>query len=218
MKKWLYKAEYKYGKYCIPNLMLVIVIGQAMVYVADMFAPSAGLSSTMALFWPSVMQGQLWRVFTFLFVPQTSSSVIWLLISLYFYYFLGTTLERTWGDFKFNVYYFCGAIGAVVAAALTGYGSNFYLNLSLFLAFAMLYPDMQVLLFFIIPVKVKYLAWIYAAVCAFNFVIGGMTARVSIIFSLINFFLFFGSDFFTSVKTYFKYSKTRRQWRNNNRR
>ncbi len=218
MKKWLYKAEYKYGKYCIPNLMLVVVIGQAMVYIADMFAPSAGLSSIMSLSWAGVMQGQVWRIFTFLFVPQSSSSIFWLLISLYFYYFLGTTLERTWGDFKFNVYYFCGAIGAVIAAVLTGYGSNVYLNLSLFLAFAMLYPDMQVLLFFIIPVKVKYLGLLYAAYCLYSFIFGGAASRVSIIFSLINFFLFFGSDFISGVKNYFKYADTRRRWKNNNRR
>lgn len=216
MNKWIYKMEYKYGRFCIPNLMLTIIIGQGLVYFANLFVPAARLSYNLSLLWPAVLQGQVWRLLTFIFVPDGVSSPLLLLITLYFYYFIGHSLENHWGDFKFNVYYLFGMIGAIVAAALTGYGSAYYLNLSLFFAFAMLYPDLQVLLFFIIPVKVKWMAWLSAAMCAFGFLTGGWAARASIVFSLVNFFLFFGNDFFTSTRDWLKYSRQRRAWRNQN--
>ena len=110
------------------------------------------------------MHGEVWRLFTFVFIPQ-STSPLGLVLTLYFYYLIGNTLENTWGDFQFNVYYLCGMLGAILAAALTGYGTSYYINLSLFFAFAMLYPDFQVLLFFIIPIKMKYMALFSGALC-----------------------------------------------------
>ncbi len=83
--------------------------------------------------------------------------------SLYFYYLIGTALEREWGSFWFDVYYFCGAIGTVIAGFITGSATNYYLNMSLFFAFAALYPNFQVLLFFFIPIKIKWLAYVDAA-------------------------------------------------------
>ena len=105
----------------------------------------------------AVMHGEVWRLLTFVFIPQ-STSPLGLVLTLYFYYLIGNTLENTWGDFQFNVYYLCGMLGAILAAALTGYGTSYYINLSLVFAFAKLYPDFQVLLFLLIPRKMKDMA------------------------------------------------------------
>lgn len=130
--KWVYKLERKFGRICIPHLMLVIIAGQAMVYLANLLNPDILLLSRFSLNWAAVMHGEVWRLFTFVFIPQ-STSPLGLVLTLYFYYLIGNTLENTWGDFQFNVYYLCGMLGAILAAALTGYGTSYYINLSLFL-------------------------------------------------------------------------------------
>ena len=223
MMKWFYKLEYKHGNWCIPNLMLVIILGQALVYVADMFSYTFSLTAKLSLSINMVLHGEVWRLVTFLFVPEATTPVM-LLITLYFYYFIGHGLEMAWGDFKFNVYYLFGALGAIAAAVLSmlltgyGYGSSAYLNLSLFFAYAMLWPDTQLLLFFIFPVKIKYLAWFSGAICLFNFLFGSWPARLSVALSLVNFLLFFGGDFFRNAKQEIKYFRARQMWKRNNRR
>ncbi len=223
--KWLYKLEYKYRKYSIENLMMVVVLGQAMVYFANMFAPAAQIASRLALSWNYILQGEVWRIITFIFVPSTASSPIFLAIALYFYYFIGSTLERNWGAFKFNIYYLLGIVGALIAGLIYYIifpGGYYYitteqLHLSLFFAFAMLYPNMQIMLFFVVPVKIKYLGFLSAALMAFQFIMSSWATRLAIIMSLINFFIFFGGTFIRHIKQYFKHSKSRRDWRNNNR-
>ena len=116
-----------------------------------------------------ILHGQIWRIVTFLIQPP-SNNLIFLIIALYFYYMIGRTLEQTWGSFRFNLYFFTGVLSHVIAALLiylvTGQvymlGTS-YLNLSLFFAFAAVYPDMEFLLFYILPVKAKWLAWIDGA-------------------------------------------------------
>ena len=192
--KWVYKLERKFGRICIPHLMLVIIAGQAMVYLANLLNPDILLLSRFSLNWAAVMHGEVWRLFTFVFIPQ-STSPLGLVLTLYFYYLIGNTLENTWGDFQFNVYYLCGMLGAILAAALTGYGTSYYINLSLFFAFAMLYPDFQVLLFFIIPIR----AWIFALFDLAVILIGLFQTPFTAynLFPLValgNYFLFFGKD------------------------
>ena len=196
--KWVYKLERKFGRICIPHLMLVIIAGQAMVYLANLLNPDILLLSRFSLNWAAVMHGEVWRLFTFVFIPQS-------------------TLEKTWGEFQFNLYDLCGMLGAILAAALTGYGTSYYINLSLFFAFAMLYPDFQVLLFFIIPIKMKYMALFSGALCLIDLLMGGWSTRAAVLLSLANFLLFFGGDFFRTVKQEIKYHKTRRTWQNQNR-
>ena len=178
--KWVYKLERKFGRICIPHLMLVIIAGQAMVYLANLLNPDILLLSRFSLNWAAVMHGEVWRLLTFVFIPQ-STSPLGLVLTLYFYYLIGNTLENTWGDFQFNVYYLCGMLGAILAAALTGYGTSYYINLSLFFAFAMLYPDFQVLLFFIIPIKMKYMALFSGALCLIDLLMGGWSTRAAVL-------------------------------------
>ena len=215
--KWLYRLERKFGNYYIPRLMLVIIAGQGMVYLASQLSPAIQLLSRFSLIWEAVLHGEVWRLVTFVFIPQTTSP-FGLIISLYFYYLIGNTLENTWGGFRFNVYYLCGMLGAIAAAAITGYGTGTYINLSLFFAFAAMYPDFQVLLFFILPIKMKYLAYFSGALCVLNLLLGTWSDRAAIVFSLANFLLFFGGDFLRTVRQELRYSKARRAWRNQNRR
>ena len=207
--KWIDKLERRFGHIAIHDLMMIIVIGQAVVFLAEFFMPGLGIWSKLSLYMPAVLQGEVWRLLTFIFVPS-SSTPFSLVLTLYLMWLIGHTLEQSWGDFRFNVYYFLGVLGAILAAAVTTY----YLNLSLFFAFAMLYPEMRLLLFFIIPVKVKWLALFSGVLCLFGFVFGTWADRLSVLFSLLNFLIFFGGDFWRMAKQELRYAKNRRAWRN----
>ncbi len=188
MMRKLYRLSYKYGRYSIQNLMLIIVCAQAFVYVASMM--NGSFVSLLTLDMDMVLSGQVWRLITFVFIPPASSP-IFILIALYFYYMIGSALENQWGSFLFNVYYLIGILGAIVAAVITGYGTNVYINLSLFFAFAILFPDFELLLFFVLPLKIKYLALFNAIVYGYSFITGTWYIRASIVFSLVNLVLFF---------------------------
>ena len=183
MKK-LYDAVQRFcarhPRFGIPNLMLYIVAGNVIVYLLMMFtqANDANALAFLTLNTSAVLKGELWRIITYVFVP-TSSGIFWLLISLYFYYWIGSTLERQWGTAKFNLYYISGALltvlGVVLASLITGNpyltaAGTGYVNLSMFFAFAFLFPDTTVLLFFILPVKMKWLAYLDGALFAFDII------------------------------------------------
>lgn len=207
--KWLYKLEWKYGRFAIPNLMLAIVLGMLTVFLGDLFFPQLGLSSYLYFDRELLLTGQVWRLLSFIVLPPPSTP-LFILLALYFYYTIGQTLEHAWGSFKFNVYYLCGILGAILAGMVTGFAENAYLNLSLFLAFAALYPENQIRLFFILPIKIKYLAYLNGAFLLIAFIFGGWSTRAAIIMSLVNFFLFFGGDFISFVKM--KTSTMRTRW------
>ena len=220
--KWLNKLEYKFGKRYIHGLMTIVVIGMAAVYILDMLAASAGfnMSSLLSLDRAAILSGQVWRLITFIFVP-TSNGPFWLLIACYFYYMIGKGLENTWGGFRLNVYYLTGMIGAIISCFVIGYGVNVYLNLSLFLAFATVAPNTTFLLFFILPVKAKWMALAYAAFLVvqliFAFIgnpVAGLISLVSLGFSLLNYFIFFGGTMFRNLKEQIRQSRNRRNWRN----
>ncbi|MBP1924549.1 membrane associated rhomboid family serine protease [Sedimentibacter acidaminivorans] len=209
--KWLNKLERKLGRYAIPNLMYYI-IGVTMAVYMVQYILNISLFYYLAFIPSFIMQGQIWRIITFIFIPP-ASSIITIAFVMYFYYMMGTTLEQEWGTFKFNIYYLFGMIGTIIAAFLTGAGTSVYLNLSLFLAFAYLFPDIEILLFFILPIKVKYLAYLDWAYFIFSLLLGTMSTRVAAIASLINFFIFFGGDFIKYIKYQRKYGATRRNFK-----
>ncbi|MEG1849750.1 MAG: rhomboid family intramembrane serine protease, partial [Oscillospiraceae bacterium] len=157
--KWLDKLERKYGRFGIPDLMMVVSTVMVLVYLFDMVQNRIYLQGMLSLSRAAILDGQVWRLVSFIFAPPPSSP-LFVLLAIYFYLFLGRTLENQWGSFRFTLYYLFGMLGCIAAAMLTGYGTNSYLNLSLFLAFAFLYPDLEVLLFFFLPIKVKYLAYL----------------------------------------------------------
>ena len=191
MDRVLYRLERRYGKLAIENLTAIIVGGMALVFVAEQVRPDfAGLLVLdMAAIGPP--HWQLWRLFTYLFLPPSSGW--WIVFELYFFWLIGTGLDREWGSFKFNVYYLVGMVGTTVAAAITGGADgNIYLNLSLLLGFATVFPDFQLLLFMILPVKVKWLAILAAASMGYALVIGSNVTRLAIVASMANYLLFFG--------------------------
>ena len=209
--KWLYKLERKYGRFCIPNLMLYVVLTMLCVY-AMTYIFGVPLVSYLGLSLPTLLSGQVWRLVTFIFIPP-ATSVIGLAFTLYFYYFVGSALENEWGSFEFNVYYLFGMVGAIIAALLSGYADNTYLNLSLFLAFAQLFPEERLMLFYLIPVKVKWLAYVDWVLFGLALVFGNWSTRAAALASLINFFIFFGPGFIQRMKQNRQYAATRKNWK-----
>ena len=203
---WLDRFCAKHRNLAVPNLMLYIVIGNVIVFVLDMFSRYS--FSHMLTFVPYyIFHGQIWRLVTFIFVPE-GSNLLFVAISLYFYYFIGNALEREWGSARFTVFYGIGVLVNIAVGLVLSflYGLNYpwpvvsmyYINMSLFFAFAALYPDLQVLLFFIIPVKVKWLAWIDAAFFAWSILSSlfhlNWVGVVLPVVAILNFLLFFSSD------------------------
>lgn len=162
----------------------------------------------------AILHGQIWRLFTWIVVPPNSSNLFFVLIMLYFYYSLGTSLERTWGTYRYNVYLLSGMLFTVagsflmmgfctlfyrVPMAQAGergalFFSTYYINMSIFLAFAATFPDVQVLLMFIIPVKVKVLGIIYGIILLAGFLQGNVYSRFAMAASLLNFLVFWLSS------------------------
>ena len=191
----------KFELYCyqnrnkgIPNLMLYIVLGTAVVYVMSRMYGNAFLYYLLCFDRGAILQGQVWRLITY---PLTYSAGNLLLtaVSLFCYYSLGRAMENIWGTLRFNLYYLSGVVMMDIYCLLFGGQADVvYLNLSLFLAYATLFPDAHFLLFFIIPVK----AWIFALVDLVFVVIGLVSYpfpyNLFSVVSLANYFLFFGKD------------------------
>ncbi|MCD8398644.1 MAG: hypothetical protein LUD12_15970 [Lachnospiraceae bacterium] len=194
---FLNKMERKFGKYAIPNLPAILIALYVAGYVIELMNSNViwylYLSPTM------ILRGQIWRLITWVIIPPYSLDVF-VIITLYFYFSIGKTLERTWGVFRFNVYIFSGMIFTVIGAFLlyfiahidgAYYFSTYYVCMSMFLAFAVTYPDMQVLLMFIIPIKMKWLGILYGVLLLASFVQGNIATRVAIVSSLLNFVIYF---------------------------
>lgn len=196
---WLDRFCAKHPRFSIPNLMLYIAIANVGIALIDMFG-MGGVSLSNMLYFSrdAILSGQIWRLLTFVFVPE-NSGLFFAAISAYFYYWIGSMLEREWGSTKFTVFYVGGVVLNIIFGMVTGYASMYYVNLSLFFAFATLYGDMQVLLFFIIPIKVKWLAYLDAALFLWGIVsnlLGGyvLSALLPVV-AILNYFIFFWQDF-----------------------
>lgn len=195
---WIDWLDRKLGKYSIKNLMLYITILNGVAFILSFLDTEGTFIYKLMLIPAQVMKGEVWRLVTFLFIPPDTSP-LFLLFTLYFYYMIGTTLEREWGSFKFNLYYLIGVLGTIGAAFITGFGFSTYLNLSLIFAFAYLYPNFQLLIFFFLPVKIKYLAIVYALFLVYNFRAVPLLGLITIAGSVLNFLLFFGKDIIASL-------------------
>ncbi len=193
---WLDRFARNHSNLGIPRLMLYIVAGNLIVFLMDQF--SRGAFSAMLFFSSAaILKGEVWRLVTFIFVPE-SGNLIALALLCYFNYFIGISLEREWGTAKFTLFYAVGVVLNIVVGFITGYATMNYVNMSLFFAFATLYPDMQFLLFFFLPVKAKWLAWLDAAWFLLDVFSLGMEgaylAMLLPVVAIFNYFLFFWSD------------------------
>ena len=206
ISRWLDRFCYNHPRFGIPNLIKYVIFGQAAVFLLDMV--SGGTFSQILAFYPSlILKGQVWRLVTFVFVPENLGS-IWFVFSAMLYYFLGSALERQWGTTRFTVFYLLGVVLNVIAGLViyVAVGQPYYavtatihyVNLSLFLAFATLYPDTQFVIYFIIPIKVKWLAWLdvaFFAIGIFQALAGGQVLwALTPIVSIFNYLIFFWED------------------------
>ncbi len=222
---FLDKMERKFGKYAIPNLIVYLIGAYCIGFFLQYLSPTLLGYLNMQPYY--VLHGQIWRIITWIFQP-TDSNIFFLIIMMLFYFQLGRVLENTWGTFRFNVYIFGGILLTVVGSILMygviylifgqaaaymasglmgGIISTTYINMSIFLAFAAMYPDMQVMLYFIIPIKMKWMAWVYLAFIGYDLirtfssvyaVLGTAMAwwvtiimLVTILLSLLNFLIFY---------------------------
>ena len=211
----------KFERFClknrnrgIPNLMLVIAIGNLIAYALSVIDPSKVVYRFLCFSPSKILHGQIWRLFTFVLVPFSGGGPLSVVLGIYFTWFVGSALEREWGDFRFNLYVLLGMAGAWLACLLTGSADTYCLSLSLLLAFAMLYPELQVLLFFVIPLKVKYFGIFAAALWVFSFLSMGMLGKLNYLLCMLGFLLFFGPQAWHNIRAWVR----REQWKRKNRR
>ncbi|MBD5460933.1 MAG: rhomboid family intramembrane serine protease [Lachnospiraceae bacterium] len=216
------RFEKKFGRYAIPNLTTILILFYAVGYLLQYMFPE--LLNYMTLNPYLILHGQVWRLITWVVVPPSMGGILSVLIMMYFYWFLGTTLERTWGTWRYNVYMFSGMfftiLGSFAALGISYliyddvwwelasnigvmYFNTSYINMSIFLAFAVTFPEMQVLLMFIIPIKVKWMGLVYGVMIVWQFIEGAkidlgvmvldisLFSRMAIVFSLLNFIVFY---------------------------
>jgi hypothetical protein len=211
--------ERKFGKYAIKNLSFVLIVCYAVGYVLQLLDRSNTLIYYLTLNPYAILHGQVWRLVTWILIPPNSGGIFFTLIMLYFYCSIGTTLEHTWGTYRYNVYIFGGMLCTIVGSfLLMGYCylfhaqeiavytpeayfmaistvfSTYYVNMSIFLGFAATFPDAQVLLMFIIPIKVKWLGIIYGVMLVYDFLVSSVYQKFAIAASLMNFVIFFLSS------------------------
>lgn len=191
------KLERKFGRFAVPHLMRWLVIGMASVYVLYMIRPQLIFYLN---FVPSyVAKGQVWRIFTFPFMPPLSN-VFLTLLSLFCYYWIGEALERAWGAFRFNLFFLAGWISIMIMLCIFGVSLTdvntmldqmSYFYQSMFIALASLYPDTRILLFYFIPMKAKWAGVISLVFIAVEFIQAGLAGRMLILFSFIPYLLYF---------------------------
>ena len=203
--KFIDKLERKFGRFGIPNLTIYMIVCYVIGYALIIVNP--GILNWLSLEPAYILRGQVWRLVTWVLYPPSTSGVLWFAIAvLFFYYPIGTSLERTIGTFKYTLYILSGVIftilGAFILYFLLGGNvlvgnvfSTYYISLSTFLAYAMCYPDMQVLLMFIIPVKMKWMAIFYVVIVVYEMIqyvmAGAWYLVIPIVASLLNFIIFY---------------------------
>ena len=192
------RLERKLGRYALPRLTTVLAIGQALVWSVAVNQPQ--FLQKLVLVPELVMHGEAYRLVSFLFVPP---SLDWLaLFGVYLFYLMGSALESTWGDFRYNVYILIAYSATLVVAWCypENPATGTFIGGSVFLAFAYLYPDFTIMLFFILPVKVKWLALLTWLGFGYTMIFGGWESRALAFTGVANFFLFFGTSLYHKAR------------------
>ena len=194
--RWINALERRFGHLAVPGLMRVVVAFNVLVYLLILVKPEFVL--TLQLRPELVYKGQVWRLFSYIFIPSEQAggspmSVLLLFLYLNMLWLMGEGLEQAWGSFRLNLFYLVGLLGTAVAVCLLGANdaTGIYLNTSLFLAFATLFPNFPLMLFFVIPVRVKWLALATFFFLMLTFIDSTLGMRAAIVASLANYLLFF---------------------------
>lgn len=211
--KWINKLDRKYHQKGIPNLIAFILLFKAIAYVINLMNPTGQFLYNIVLIPQLVLKGEIWRLFTFIATPPSTTPlfVIFWFMLLYTY---GQALEHEWGTFRFNLFYLIGYLGTVLAAFIGGgIATTTYIDLSLFWAFAMIYPDFTLRLYFIIPIKIKYLALLSGGFTLLQFFQGTFTGKIAIVMALLNFILFFSGEIISHFHLQKNVSKNRKRFK-----
>lgn len=202
------RLERSLSRFAIPGLIRYVVALNALVFI--LVSQNPAFEQLLQLDRTAILQGEVWRLVTWIFLP-TTQSFFWIIFYLLFTWWLGDLLEGSWGTFRLNAYYFLG-MALCIGSALTFGASqgNLFLNLSLFLAVATLAPELEILLFLILPVKIKWVALISLIFPAFVLLFGPLTEKMAVVMCLGNYLLFFGPAFFKGTLDSHK-SRERRQ-------
>ncbi|MGI8819978.1 MAG: rhomboid family intramembrane serine protease [Chthoniobacterales bacterium] len=199
------KLERRIGWIAVPGLIKVVVGFTALVYLLTYLNPQ--FLGILHLDPSAVRRGEVWRLFTYVFLPVSAArpgsllSPLWVVMALMFLWWIGERLEQSWGAFRLTLYCLVGMLGTTAAAFLFRVeATNALLAASLFFAFAWFHPDDVIYVFFILPMKVKWLAWISAGLLVFGFVGSSNLERGAILLSLANYFIFFGPAFFQRAR------------------
>jgi hypothetical protein len=202
--KWIDRAEARFGHLAITRLLHGIALLCALSYILSLANP--GFFSLLELNPALVMEGQVWRLVTYVLVPQIFSSLPfpeWLNAAFFvlFMMWMGNGLEEAWGAFRLNLFCLVTMLGITIAAFLFGAGYAQYMFVQvLFFAFARFHPDLQIHLYFILPVKVKWMAWFDAAILAFQFTFQSNSFRAALLAVLGSYFLFFGREIWQDLR------------------
>lgn len=199
--------ERKYGRYAVRDLSLKLIILYLVGYAVYFISPQILYYMTLNPY--AIVQGQIWRLVSWIMIPPSVSNIFFIAIMLFFYYSIGTSLERVWGTWRYNVFIFTGILLTVASAfvwmgfsyltgAVAGIGaqnyfgyyslafSTYYINMGIFFAYALTFPDAVVLMFFIIPMKVKWLGLLDVAYLAYEFFISPAATRFAILATFLN--------------------------------
>jgi len=183
------RFETRLGRFALPHFVRAIVFLNAVTWIALTINPAFRAAITLDP--QRIMDGEVWRLVTFLFIPRSNS--LFFVFYLLLLWMMGDALEDEWGALRVNLYYFIGMVGAIVAAFFfRADPTGVYLNLSVFLACATMFPEFQIVLFFVLPVRMKWLALLVAAWLAFNLALGPGSTRIAILISFANYLIFFG--------------------------
>ncbi len=193
------KLERKLDRFAIPHISTVVAVTMGIVWLLSLVRPD--ILPTMAFDWELIRRGQVWRAVSYLFIPP-SSSPLFMIFALYMVAWTGESIEQRIGAFRFNLFYLIGMIGTTTVGILTGAPqTSSWIASSVFFAFATLFPNMQLLIMFILPVAVKWLAMLAAAGVVWMFIGAESGAeRFAILAAFANYFLFFGKDLWLAIR------------------
>lgn len=193
---WISWLEARLGFLGIPRLMQMIAVLNGLVYLLHFFQPA--YVNTLLFSSERILHGEVWRLVSYIFVPSiamgaSAIQVLFLIMYLWFMIWMGDALEHAWGAFRLTLFYVLGMVGMTIGAFFFGgSASSFLLNLSLFFAFATLYPEMQIYVMYILPMKVKWVAMFSAALLLLQLLVVPISGKIAIVASFINYIIFFG--------------------------